>query len=93
MCVCVCVCVYMLLLFVVVLLWKPYRPRPHYRESKKTISFCRNECTEERERRSLGSSFHNKVLKNAGLFAPADLLTCGIISEVYVCALVVRCVL
>ena len=57
------------------------------------ISFCRNECAEERERRSLGSSFHNKVLKNAGLFAPADLLTRGIISEVYVCALVVRCVL
>ena len=33
------------------------------------------------------------MLKNAGLFAPADLLTHGILSEVYVCALVVRCVL
>ena len=57
----------LLLLFVVVLLWKPYRARPHYRESKYTISFCRNECTEEREpRRSLGSSSHNKVLKMLG---------------------------
>ena len=61
--------------------------------SLQGIQINRNECTEERERRSLGSSFHNKVLKNAGLFAPADLLTRGIISEVYVCALVVRCVL
>ena len=47
------------------------------------LSFCRNECIDKKERRSLGSLFHNKVLKNAGLFAPADLLTRGIISEVY----------
>ena len=48
---------------------------------------------ESGDRYNVGSSFHNKVLKNAGLFAPADLLTRGIISEVYVCALVVRYVL
>ena len=42
------------------------------RNPSEITSFCRKEHMMERDRRELESSSHNKVLKNALLFVPAD---------------------